>query len=128
MKAENQITSVLVIGDDREISSFLESSLSVLGFEVVLTNSAMQALEQVRSRDFDVILCEFKMPRLGGEELYAEMERHMPWALPKVCFLISDHNVYGTHSFLNRTDARFLEKPFTFDELAGVINDILNQH
>jgi len=92
-----------------------------------MTSSAMQALEQVRSHDFDVILCEFKMPKMGGEELYAEMERHMPWALSKICFLIGDHHVYGMQTFLNRTDARFLAKPFTFDQLAGVINDILNE-
>jgi DNA-binding NtrC family response regulator len=121
-------TAVLVVGDDRETASFLESSLSTVGFEVTMACNGIQAIEELHSRQFDVIIADFKMPRLGGEELYAAMEKEMPWSLRTICFLLSDHHVSGVRSFLAKTGARFLQKPFSFDQIAGVINEILNEH
>jgi len=109
-----------------DVASFLESSLSTLGFNVVLAHSGMQAVDEMRSREFDVVLCEFKMPRMGGEDLWAELERQAPWALPNICFLTSDYTVQGIEAFVHKTGARFLAKPFTFDQLAGAINEILS--
>lgn len=126
MAHNSKITSVLVIGDDLDTSSFLESSLSTLGFEVVMVHSAMQGLEQIRSREFNVVLCEFTMPKMGGEEFHEKVEREVPWAVPNLCFLSNDANSSGMQAFLAKNNVRFLEKPFTFDELAGVINDILS--
>jgi DNA-binding NtrC family response regulator len=126
MSTGDRAIVTLVVSDDRDTTSFLESSLSTLGFEVVVANSAMQALEELHSRQFDVVLAEFKMPRLGGEALWNELERRAPWALRNICFLTSDYTVQGIEAFLHKTGARYLDKPFTFDQLAGVINDILN--
>jgi DNA-binding response OmpR family regulator len=126
MKGNGKPIAVLVVSDDRDTTSFLESSLSTVGFEVVQATSSMQAIEEIRAREFDVILAEFKMPRMGGDTLWAELEKQAPWALTGLCFLTSDYNVQGIEVFLHKTGARSLAKPFTFDQLAGVINDILN--
>ncbi len=120
-------TSVLVIGDDMDTASFLESSLTTLGFEVTTAHSALEALGELRSKNFNVILCEYIMPKMGGEELYGQMEKEMPWGLRNICFLCHDPNTQGIQAFLNRTHAHFLEKPFSFDDLAGVINEILSE-
>ena len=91
-----------------------------------MVHSALQGLEQLIGKDFHVVLCEFSLPKMGGEEFYAKMEREIPWALPHLCFLSNDSNSSGMQAFLAKNNVRFLEKPFTFDQLAGVINDILN--
>ena len=122
----NSTTTVLVIGDDHDTASFLESSLSAIGFEVTMVQGSMQALEELRAREFNVILCEFSMPKLGGEEFYAKMEREVPWALPNLCFLSNDANSSGMQAFLTKNNLRYLEKPFAFDQLAGVVNEILS--
>ena len=56
----------------------------------------------------------------------AEMAKQLPWALPNLCFLTNDCNLYGVRHFLTKTGARHIEKPFSFDQIAGVINDILD--
>src|SRR5262245_38753837 len=117
MSANGRAVTTLIVSDDRDTTSFLESSLSTLGFDVVVANGAMQALEELHSRQFDLVLSEFKMPRLGGEALWDELERRAPWALRSICFLTSGYTVQGIESFLHRTGARYLEKPFTFDQL-----------
>lgn len=125
-KRNGKPVSTLVVGDDADTTSFLDSSLSTLGFDVVLATNALQAIAEARSRVFDVVLCEFKMPRIGGEDLWAEFEKHAPWALLNLCFITSEYNVQGIEAFLHKTGARRLAKPFSFNQLAGVINDILN--
>ncbi len=127
MSQGSATTSVLVVGDDMDTASFLESSLSTLGFEVTTAHSAMEALGELRAKNFNIILCEYIMPKMGGEELYAEMEREIPWSLRSICFLCSDPNSQGMQAFLSKTHAHVLEKPFSFDQIAGVINEILSE-
>lgn len=125
MQSTSQTTSVLIVGDDLDTASFLESSLGLLGFEMTRAANAMEALPQLRSRSFDVIICEINMPKMSGEDLYHEVEKEMPWLLPHFCFVTGDPKIYGHEGFLSDTRARWIQKPFSFDQLAGVLNEIL---
>lgn len=127
MQTSGKSTCVLIVGDDLDTASFLDSSLTTLGFETERVASGIEALAELRSRHFELIISEFNMPKMGGEEFYAEIEKQCPWALRSICFLIDDHNPYGAQALLSRTRAHHLEKPFSFDQIAGVINDILTE-
>lgn len=127
MKATAHIVSVLIVGDDLDTASFLESSLTALGFDLTRAANAMEALPQLRSRSFDVVICEINMPKMSGEDLYREVEKKMPWALPHFCFVTGDPKIYGHEAFLGDSQVRWIQKPFSFDQLAGVINEILDE-
>lgn len=127
MNTKGHVTSVLIVGDDLDTASFLESSLTALGFELTRATNGIEALQHLRSRHFDVIISEIKMPKMGGEELYRELEKSLPWALPHICFITADPHLYGVNPFVAETDVRYVEKPFSFDQIAGVINDILTE-
>ena len=127
MQTQGQTTSVLIVGDDLDTASFLESSLSALGFELARATNGTEALQHLRAHHFDVIISEITMPKMGGEELYRELEKNLPWAVPHICFIAADSHVYGAEAFLRETDVRYVEKPFCFDQIAGLINDILTE-
>jgi len=126
VQSNAQTTSVLIVGDDHDTASFLESSLSTLGFEISLASSGIEALEQLRARHFDVIISEFAMPKMSGKDLYAEVEKHFPWATENFCFIVADPSMYGKDPLLSRPEIKYVQKPFSFDQIAGVVNEILS--
>src|SRR3990172_1113574 len=59
---------VLVVDDERPTRLLMEKELPRAGYVVTSVESGEEALEQVRARDFDVILLDLKMPGIGGME------------------------------------------------------------
>lgn len=59
--------------------------LEKAGHEVVLANSAIEALELLRSRSVDLILTDLLMPGMTGEELAREVKLLRP-SLPVMLF------------------------------------------
>ncbi|MBI1313016.1 response regulator [bacterium] len=60
---------VLIVDDDRSMCELLELDLRSRGFEVQVHTSAEDALAELAGREFDVVLTDLQMPKLGGLQL-----------------------------------------------------------
>jgi len=63
----NQIR-VLVVDDERPIRFLMEKELPRAGCVVTCAESGEDALERLRTQEFDVVLMDLKMPGIGGLE------------------------------------------------------------
>ncbi|MEK6568761.1 MAG: response regulator, partial [candidate division NC10 bacterium] len=59
---------VLVVDDERPTRLLMEKELPRAGYLVTSAESGEEALEHLRTRDFDVVLLDLKMPGMGGME------------------------------------------------------------
>ena len=72
MKAETEALSkspagkIIVVDDEPELKNILVEVLSAQGFEVTGCGSGHQALEELRQRDFDLLLTDLMMPEMDG--------------------------------------------------------------
>lgn len=62
------MTRVLIVDDDPGLRQSLGLLLQGEGYEVVSEGSASRALERAGSESFDLILCDVRMPEMGGLE------------------------------------------------------------
>ena len=63
------------------------------------------------------------MPRLSGDQVFAELRKHKP-DLPVL--LASGYSQQEAHDRFDQDDlAGFIQKPYRFDQLRGLIRDIL---
>jgi len=70
------MSRVLVVDDEPGLRQSLGLLLGDAGYEVAAESDGRRALERARAEPFDVILCDVKMPQLGGLEfLRAYRER-----------------------------------------------------
>ena len=67
--------NILVVDDEPDLIFLLRLMLETDGHRVVTAGDGVEALELVRSRDFDLIVTDLMMPRMTGQELIGEIRR-----------------------------------------------------
>jgi len=100
---------ILVIDDDREMRDSLRTLLSSHGFEVHLQSGVQNTLQFLQSNSVDTILCDVRMPGMGGLDLLEQLdpENEVPLVL------MSAHgDISMAVQALHDGAFTFLEKPF----------------
>ena len=117
--------AVLVVEDEAALGAAVAESLQDAGFVVERANDGYEALERVRQQHFDLIICDLKMPRVGGMEFYRELEVSKPEMTHRIMFVTGD--VAGTEAerFLEETGTRWLAKPFRLKDLLRAARDMV---
>ncbi len=69
---------ILLVDDNANGLSARRSVLEELGHRVATASSAAEALEQFASHKFDLIVTDYKMPRMDGIELIARVRKQSP--------------------------------------------------
>ena len=82
------MSRILVIDDERSIRNTLKDILEFEKYTVELAEDGFKALELLLTKDFDVILCDIKMPGMDGIEVLQKVEELKP-DIPVV--MISGH-------------------------------------
>lgn len=112
---------ILVIDDERAIVVAFTRLLSAQ-YEVEGLTDAREALQKLaQGEHFDVILCDLFMPRMGGMEFYAELQRLDDGTAGRVIFLSGGAYTDAMHDFLSQVPNPTVSKPFDAVELLGVI-------
>jgi len=65
----NSVRGKILLAEDNEVNQLVESDLLIrLGFEVQIANNGLEAIEMMRTFDFDAILMDCQMPEMNGYE------------------------------------------------------------
>ena len=117
--------AVLVVEDEAALGAAVAEALGDAGFSVDRANDGIEALERMRERVYDLIICDLKMPRLDGTAFYHRLEAIDPAMARRVLFVTGD--VAGTEAerFLEETSCRWLAKPFRLRDLLRVAREML---
>jgi two-component system cell cycle sensor histidine kinase/response regulator CckA len=117
--------AVLVVEDEAALGAAVAEALADAGFVVDRAGDGLEALERLRSRAYDLIICDLKMPRLDGTSFHRELEKIDPAMARKVLFVTGD--VAGTEAerFLEETSCRWLAKPFRLKDLLRVAREMI---
>ena len=116
---------VLVVEDEAALGAAVAEALRDAGFVVDRASDGLEALERVRARVYDLIICDLKMPRLDGTAFYRQLEAMDASLARRVLFVTGD--VAGTEAerFLEETSCRWLAKPFRLKDLLRVSREML---
>jgi len=117
--------SILVIDDEPEIAQTMSDILGADGHEIEVTDSGAAALRLLAERDFDVILCDLRMPDLDGQGLYEALKERKPQILDRIAFVTGDTFGRKAAEFFEQTGLPHLEKPFTPDEVRRIVERII---
>jgi len=116
---------ILVVDDDAIVIKSCRRILEAEGFEVIAVPSADEALEKIKSSEFDLLLMDVKMPKHDGIFLMREVKKSRP-DLPII--VMSGYPTPETVAdVLSLGATQFIPKPFRPDELAKVVRQALQK-
>jgi PAS domain S-box-containing protein len=116
---------ILVVDDEIVIRQFVSQILTEEGHEVEAVDSAEGALEEVNNKEYQAIMLDIKMPGMSGIELYRHFQKISPPLADKVVFITGDVMGTSTMTFLSKTKAPYIIKPFDATQLKAEINRVL---
>src|ERR1700733_13341031 len=75
-KPTNQ--SILLVDDNANGLKARKMVLEELGYRIVTASNGHDALEQFQPQKFDLVVTDYKMPRIDGLELIASLRKRSP--------------------------------------------------
>jgi len=116
---------VLVVEDEAALGAAVAESLEDAGFVVDRAGDGEEALQRIKSRVYDLIICDLKMPRMDGMTFYRAMINADADQARRILFVTGD--VAGTEAerFLEQTGCRWLAKPFRLGDLLKTAKEVL---
>lgn len=117
------MNKLLVVDDDPEIASMLCELLELEGFEVVIANNGVQALDKFDS-SIDLILLDIMMPEMNGLSVLSQLRNK--YTVP-VIFLTAKDNEFDKIIGLELGADDYILKPFNDRELIARINALLRR-
>jgi len=125
--AETPPLRVLVVDDEPHILYYMRSTLESWGHTVEVATDGAYALERILADPFDAIICDLRMPHLGGREMYHRLAQQNPQAAQRIIFATGDTVRGDTLQFLETLGRPYLHKPFTLTELRRMLGRVAAQ-
>jgi len=114
---------IVLIEDDREISSTLQTVLGRSGYEVFPCSNGIEGQQAILDKQPDLVITDMMMPRMGGFPVL-EFLKTLD-APPKVIMVTANeggrHKAYAEMLGV----AAYLRKPFAMDLLLDTVADVL---
>jgi len=106
---------LLIAEDDDGLRSVLGRGLRESGYVVDAVDNGVMAQEHLRTYDYDVVILDWRMPRMDGMEVVAWLRRQ-GIGVPVLVLTARDTTADRVHGLEAGADD-YLVKPFEFDEL-----------
>ena len=111
---------ILIVDDDEIVALLVKQNLKREGFQTEVARDGMEGLEKIKRNEYDVMISNFKMPRMKGDKLYLEVRKLNPDLAKRIIFISGNIN-----DFIRSTGNRFLSKPFSHEQLIEIVKDLL---
>jgi signal transduction histidine kinase/ActR/RegA family two-component response regulator len=118
---------VLVIDDEIHIAQLMFDVLVQQGARIDLANSGTEALDKIKSKPYDIIICDQRMPGLSGQRLYRLVESLNPALRHRFLFVTGDVVNAQTKRFFAQAGVQYIQKPFRIHELVEAIEGVLSR-
>jgi PAS domain S-box-containing protein len=116
---------ILVVDDEEMVRGVLANMLEALGYEVVTAVDGLEAVEiySERSQEFDLVILDMAMPRMGGRKCFLELKKINPhikavlstgYALDETTQRVLDDGMVG-----------FAQKPYMVHDLSQLVTRAL---
>ncbi len=104
--------SLLVVDDKESNRDLLSRRLNKQGFQVQVAENGLQALDMVRSENFDLVLLDIIMPQMNGYQVLAEMKADPKLSRIPVIMISALDEIDSVVRCIEMGAEDYLQKPF----------------
>ncbi len=119
------MSKILVIDDERSIRNTLKDILEYEQYQVDLAEEGNKGLDMLKKNEYDIILCDIKMPGMDGIEVLEKMQE---LAVDAPVVMISGHgNIDTAVESIKKGAYDFIEKPLDLNRLLITIRNAMDK-
>jgi len=116
---------ILVVDDEEYILDFFVEIFQPYHVTLNTAKNGRVALQKIEKLKYDIVITDFRMPKMSGKELFNWIKEHQPRLANCMIFVTGDTISNETRSFFEENNCRFLAKPFKIEEVKEVIQQVL---
>lgn len=120
--------TILLVDDEEKVLFVMKLMLENLGFAVIAAVNGKEALDLYQEHDDEItlVVTDVGMPIMDGYQLFQELKILNP-GLPIIIASGFGNSIISSQ--IPREDiAGFIDKPYDFDKVKGVLKDVLDNH
>jgi len=118
--------SVLIVDDEAAIRESLQTLLEMEGYQVETAATALQGLERIGEREFDLILLDLALPDRNGIDLLADLRIHNPQL--SIIMITAYGTVENAVSAMQAGAVNFVQKPWDNEKLLADVRAAVARH
>jgi two-component system response regulator HydG len=116
---------ILVIDDDKDICALLARFLEKNRYKVQTCSNGSEGIKEVKSNDYDLILCDYRLPDITGIELLQKIKLLSPSI--SVIIITGYSDVKTAVATLRHGASDYVTKPIYPDELLVTIKETIEK-
>jgi DNA-binding NtrC family response regulator len=120
------VGSVLIVDDEAAIRESLQTLLEMEGYQVETASTALQGLERIGEREFDLILLDLALPDRNGIDLLADLRIHNPQL--SIIMITAYGTVENAVSAMQAGAVNFVQKPWDNEKLLADVRAAVSRH
>jgi DNA-binding NtrC family response regulator len=115
--------NILLIDDDEWIRDAMRIFFETEGCRITALETAEEALEMIHRQDYDIVICDYKLPGIDGLAFLKEVRQAQPDALTvlitayKTTDLVSEAKNIGVHALI--------AKPFSSETIEVSLSHLI---
>jgi signal transduction histidine kinase/ActR/RegA family two-component response regulator len=113
--------NILVVEDEPTVSQLISDVILEMGHSADTLLDSREALNRLKDSEYDLIICDLRMPHLDGPGLYRELVKRGSPFQRKLLFVTGDTMSPRSLEFLNSSGVPYLAKPFLVEELKEAV-------
>ncbi|HWD19128.1 MAG TPA: hybrid sensor histidine kinase/response regulator [Verrucomicrobiae bacterium] len=114
---------ILVVDDEEDIVELVRKTLERRGYTVRTAQNGESALRHLAHDTFDLIISDWKMPGLNGQQLYERLLQIQPKSAERMIFMTGDVLSERTEKYLQEHEKICLTKPFSLTDFERAVRD-----
>lgn len=119
------MSKILIIDDEKPIRRALREILEYEKFEVDEAEDGPSGLEKAKSGEFDIILCDIKMPKMDGMEVLENLQKEN---IESPVVMISGHgNIETAVEAIKKGAFDFIQKPLDLNRILVTIRNAVDR-
>jgi CheY-like chemotaxis protein len=116
---------ILVIDDEENILDLIQEALKASGYQVDVAADGQTAIQLAERDAYDLIICDWKIPDMGGELIYQRLRELKLSSTPRFIFITGDILSQKAEQFLQREGKICLFKPFSVEQFRTKVQEVL---
>jgi PAS domain S-box-containing protein len=124
-KAGEHAERILVVEDEPTVAQLIADVLADDGYRVEKLLDSREAIERVRTQQYDLVVCDLKMPHVDGRAFFRALANANNPLQHRLIVVTGDTLSPHTLEFLESSGLPYLAKPFLVEELKQVVQQAI---